>query len=500
VLLLALGCGVSATGTDDDPLGVRTQPFVAARHEYVTRAAVEAWVNTETATLLTEVSKIGDDDPVTQVRSEAHFDNCYWNEGRDFLLAKRDAAIAAAALFAGSGADADKKECFDSFGYVLHATQDHYSHSNWVETHEPGELAPLDVPEEPPPPGWISGTFDNAGDSGPDAGALHCPPGTPSHNELAKDETGSLEADEAFVDATLATTDQLAKLVQAVREVVPDDADNLLSQLGFLDPPATTTTREDEQQLLASESGPFGLETPPLYCPEGSYAVAFSQRVEPEEDDVDDTALNAVVLHCASPSGGPFQRLSVWEGIWGAWSEIASCPAGELLTEAQLKLAAPLAEPDDDDDDDANDTAATAVRFGCSDGTTLEAENDAEGGSWGEVLECPSDSALCGLSIRYQPPQDDFDDTALNAIGLRCCSVPGLVRSHSGGDGLSALARPTATAPESSGCSVGRVLTSPAPVGTQSHVALLVLGLLFTWACSRKQSEPPGRRPRPRLP
>jgi hypothetical protein len=483
LVLLTLGCGVSATGTDDEALGKRTQAFDQARHEYVTRVAVEAWVNEETATALTAVSTIGDSDPATHLRSEAHFDNCYWNEGRDFLLAKREAAVAAAVRFAESASNADKQECFDSLGYVLHAAQDHYAHSNWVETHEPGELAPLDVPDEPPPEGWISGTFDNADDSGPDAGALHCPPGTPSHDELNKDGTGSLEADEAFLDATQATTDQLAKLVQALHEAAPDDAERVLGDFGFLDAPATTVAREDAGEILVSESGPFGFETPTLYCPEGSYAAGFSQRVELAQGDEDDTGLNAVVLHCRNPSGGAFQRLSAWEGIWGEWSEAAPCPAGELITEAQLKLAGP--ESDDDDD-----SAASAVRFGCSDGTTLLADNDADAGAWGEVLACPNDSAICGLSIRYQPPQDDLDDTAMNAIRLQCCSVPGMMRGAGDAGGLSALPMERPTAPEpSGGCSVGRALAPPRSVGTQSHVGCIMLGLLLTWARSRKRAQ-----------
>jgi hypothetical protein len=466
--VLVLACGTAASGTPAEHLGTRAQALSEARHQYVTRPAVEAWVNPDTAAALAAVSTIGDDDPVASPHSETHFDNCYWEEGRDFVLAKRQEAASAAVAFASSGSAEDQRACFDSLGFVFHAVQDHYAHSNWVETHEPGELAPLDVPDEPPPPDWISGVVTNDGDTGSNAGPLHCPPGTPGHEELNKDETGSLEADEAFLDATLATTDQLIKFIEAVQEAAPADAERVLAELGFSEAPATTTTRDDEVEALPSETGPFGLETPAVYCAPGSYVTGFSQRVEADQgddDDEDDTGLNAVALYCADKSESASQRLSAWEGMWGEWSEPQHCPGGALAMEAQIKLEDPQGL------DDAQ--AATAVRFGCSDGTALQAANDSAAGAWRGPFACPAKSAFCGLSLWYQPPQDDGDDTALNGIRLRCCSAPGLTGD---GGGLDAITPKPSTAPEASGCSLGRAVASPTRSARSPW--------LFAWCCA----------------
>lgn len=88
---------------------------------------------------------------------------------------------------------------------------------------------------------------------------------------------------------------------------------------------------------------------------------------------------------------------------------------------------------------------ATGVVLRCSDGTTKLSAGD--GPSWGtwscspmsrhtwsngkpscpadaEFAVCPAGTAVCGLSVNELPKQGKGgDDTAMNALKLRCCAV-----------------------------------------------------------------------------
>ncbi len=420
-----LGCGESVRAGS---IAILEQHFGTSRHESMTRIAVAAWVNASTIPVLEEASLIGDTDPGTVMHSEAHFDNCYWDEGRDWVIQHRATAVAAAVRFATSGSDDDKQDFFDQFGYALHAVEDHYAHSNWVETREPGELAPLDVAGEPAPAGWFSGTFDNEDDTGPNAGALHCPEGTPHHDDFSKDSAGTPEAAEAFFTAVIAVQDQFEKITREVRAAVPDDADRVLSELGFIDPPATTRSRETESATLMFGSDSNGFLTPPTFCAPGTWANGFEQRVEPEQGDDDDTSLNAIALICANQEGTPFERLSVWEGEWGVWSDIETCPGSESIVAGALKV-----EPDRGDGDD---TAANAIQFACAGGALLTASNNGPYGAWSSDQACAENEAICGLSVRTQVPLQTGDETAISGVLLHCCSLEDDSPASGGSSGM----------------------------------------------------------------
>lgn len=425
-LLLMLSCEACAPDAQDvgESLSQKQLGLGALRHEQTTRAGVSAWVTPETADEFVAVSTIGDSDPVANSHSETHFDNCYWDEGRDWVLLKRGDAIKAALQYEQSGEQADRSAFFDSFGYVLHAAEDFYAHSNWIETHDPGVIANFSDPGVTRPAGWVSGTYDNPGDTGPNAGAGHCPVGTLPHSLLNKDGPGGLGGDEAFLDATLAVTLELRKLIAAIRTESPSRADSALGKLGFLVPePSPTPSRADDVRTVELAGAGKGLFTPALFCRPDTFASGFEQRVEENQGSGDDTTLNSVALLCSDRDGNLVERLSAWEGVWGTWSDASSCAKGQFLTRGQLKIEALQATGDD--------TSANAARWRCGDGAQLVASNDGAWGTWKGEAACESGEAVCGVEIAYQAPQDTGDDVAMTGMRVHCCSIDGAA----GGDG-----------------------------------------------------------------
>ncbi len=424
--LTAMAMSLSACGiqpvdestVDEGEVATTQQELSATRHQQTTRAGVEAWVSASTAQQLQNVSTIGDTNSVANSKSRSHFDNCYWNESRDWIIENLNQAVQAAISWYQTGDAQQYETIFNSLGYALHAAEDFYAHSNWVETHDPGVLAPINDPNATAPAGWYSGTYYNSGDTGPNAGSLHCPSGTPSHLQMNKDFAGSLAADEAFLDATLAATDQLNRFISAVQATVPlSTAESILAQLGINSTlPATTTSRADFRRVVSPTGGQWGLVGPAIYCRPGTFVAAFAQRVEaPQGSTVDDTALNTVLFYCKNSSGTYIEPLNGWEGVWGNWSSWATCPtAGGFITGGELKVESSQGVGDD--------TSANAARFWCSDGAALVANNDGPWGTWRGRRNCGAGEAVCGVQIQYEAPQGVGDDTAMNRLLLHCCA------------------------------------------------------------------------------
>lgn len=104
--------------------------------------------------------------------AEKHFDGCCFKEGIDYIN-KQWKKIE---TLSKNRCDSENlREILCAFGKILHAIQDFYAHSNWVETHD-------DVWDgKNIPDGLVSGTFLDRG---------CCPKGQdmPSHGELNKDQ------------------------------------------------------------------------------------------------------------------------------------------------------------------------------------------------------------------------------------------------------------------------------------------------------------------------
>lgn len=119
-------------------------------------------------------ANLGQDDH--QSHNEYHFDNCNFTSGATFInnrwaevtrIGNRRAAASLQAL-----------------GKLLHATQDFYSHSTWVELKAGYAPIPLwNFSTSTLPAGIVTGTWV--------LGERRCPNGTPSHGTLNKDSSTS---------------------------------------------------------------------------------------------------------------------------------------------------------------------------------------------------------------------------------------------------------------------------------------------------------------------
>jgi hypothetical protein len=209
--------------------------FSRDNHEKLTEAAFRTLADPGTVAELRNASLIGDSrdyEPLAPGipwnQSAAHYDNCAWYEGRTWVKDHRHAAVTAALVYDASPTADNRRAVIDNLGFVLHATEDFYAHSNWVETHEWGQLANL---EGEVPAGWISGTY-------PDDTPKDCPVSTPSHGELNKDDASRPHFAEAYADAILAVQAQLAVFASELCTANPGRADAILTRLGLRAQPA----------------------------------------------------------------------------------------------------------------------------------------------------------------------------------------------------------------------------------------------------------------------
>jgi hypothetical protein len=204
--------------------------FTGDNHKELTAAAFRVLADPQTVAELREASLIGDSsayEPLAPGKpwflSAAHFDNCAWAEGSTWIKDHRKAAVAAAIAYDASPTVTRRAVVFGNLGFVLHATEDFYAHSYWVESHSWGSLANLDGAE---PAGWFSGTY-------PDDLPKNCPAGFPGHDLLNKDSASRTGFDEAYADAILAVQDQLDRFVAELRADAPARADAILARLGL---------------------------------------------------------------------------------------------------------------------------------------------------------------------------------------------------------------------------------------------------------------------------
>jgi len=76
-------------GAQEEEVAVAEAELSATRHQQTTRAGARFWVDSATVAAIAYESTVGDFDPYNE-HSETHFDNCYWNEGRDWVIQNRN--------------------------------------------------------------------------------------------------------------------------------------------------------------------------------------------------------------------------------------------------------------------------------------------------------------------------------------------------------------------------------------------------------------------------
>eukprot|EP00727_Mastigamoeba_balamuthi_P013736 m51a1_g8986 putative cysteine proteinase rd19a (577) ;mRNA; f:60367-62554 len=164
--------------------------------------------------------------------------------------------------------------------------------------------------------------------------------------------------------------------------------------------------------------GSWGTWGPLAACPTGTFATGIATKSEDGQGIGDDTALNGLRLLCG-PSFAPGPTSLV--APWGTWDSAFACPAGYFLTDFAIMVEAPVGWGDD--------TAANRVRARCRkpDGSLYplvgQPNSKTSWGSWSGWYMCPSGWAVVGLRTRVEASQGAGDDTALNAVRMRCKKI-----------------------------------------------------------------------------
>ncbi|ELK24089.1 Vitelline membrane outer layer protein 1 like protein [Myotis davidii] len=96
-------------------------------------------------------------------------------------------------------------------------------------------------------------------------------------------------------------------------------------------------SRSYTQVIEVTNGGPWGDWAWPEMCPDGFFTIGFSIKVEPPQGiPGDDTAMNGIRLHCSRG-----HKVESESGRWGAWSEPLWCPHGSFLVAFSLRVEAP---------------------------------------------------------------------------------------------------------------------------------------------------------------
>ncbi|MGI4840766.1 MAG: metallophosphoesterase [Janthinobacterium lividum] len=129
-----------------------------------------------------------------------------------------------------------------------------------------------------------------------------------------------------------------------------------------------------------------------------------------ENSAYDNSALNAIRMHCS----GPQQNESIrnLEGIWGSASAMQLCPgSNNYMVGFALRITAKGA---------ADETAATNMQMICKDDSKLTGVVPRELGTWRKAFTCPAGYAATGFKTRVERNLGTRDDSALNGLKLLC--------------------------------------------------------------------------------
>ena len=188
---------------------------------------------------------------------------------------------------------------------------------------------------------------------------------------------------------------------------------------------------------IRSREGWWGSWKPWKECPKGHYLKSYDLKVEKDSGWDDDTSANGVRFKCSNGTvlkSGKAQK-------WGSWKTGQRCPTG-YIGSFRTRVEEPQGETGDD-------TTLNGLEIGCrktkssSKQKFIKPSGKKISGYWGKwapvFSTCPAGSYAYGFRVRVEKKQGKGDDTALNAIQLRCRtpsgSGKGLVKSLEGGWG-----------------------------------------------------------------
>ena len=169
--------------------------------------------------------------------------------------------------------------------------------------------------------------------------------------------------------------------------------------------------RNDVKKRITVNNGlSWGRWMPAYYCPPQTYVKGFNIKVEGNQGDGDDSALNDLMLICSNGNKLTSQGVNGW----GGWGRDTKCSNSSYISAFVLKVEGSIG--------DGDDTAVNSFGAECSNGGTINPSNSAPWGVWGKMVHCPTGTVACGAQLRSEKALSDGDDTSVNNIALYCCS------------------------------------------------------------------------------
>ncbi|XP_068215261.1 vitelline membrane outer layer protein 1-like [Palaemon carinicauda] len=180
------------------------------------------------------------------------------------------------------------------------------------------------------------------------------------------------------------------------------------------------------KNLVINNALDFGTWGDVEYCLDGSYVQNIEVMFQPYSiTHLDETAINAVKLFCVSKAGQSTGYITSKVGESGDWQGVRMCPNGRM-TGVRARV---LPYQGSSGDDVAVQNIEIQCNYGEStvlalDETLLSKDGvQVQPGEWSEWSVCDSDSAVCGLKVRYEKTFLLQDTTAVSDVSLYCCSI-----------------------------------------------------------------------------
>jgi hypothetical protein len=213
-----------------------TYKFALRPHAEILAAACSDLLETQQLNIVIASNLLQDG---RQFESAVHFDNCAFLAGAQY--------VASELRNMRQSRNPRDGNALAAFGRLSHTIQDFYSHSNWIEIHEASNPIPLwDLQYDSLPLGIMSGTWLLGFPK-------ECSQGTPSHDDMNKDEPTSAKgqgivesvsnagksffelARETAVRATREQARQLFGLAKAALPAAPDSSREVDASIAGLD-------------------------------------------------------------------------------------------------------------------------------------------------------------------------------------------------------------------------------------------------------------------------
>lgn len=153
----------------------------------------------------------------------------------------------------------------------------------------------------------------------------------------------------------------------------------------------------------------------PEFCPINSWVGGMTLKIESSQGwSSDDTALNAVQLHCVDLDWIHSGSVTSTTGSWGNYRKTKYCTRG-FATGYQLRS----------EKNQAKDFKLKCTNFDGTMSYVINSEYELPWGRWSQERSCPYRTAVCGLSTQVEKfKQGGKDDTSLNNVDLACCKIP----------------------------------------------------------------------------